>query len=100
MRESPTCTGSDGDNTSALIRTATSLHALPLAKAAEAKRTFRQGIADLVVEDRSMEKSARIAQRVVSEDDVVLFSTGMAAIWHIHLALVERFPGSKSVSFG
>lgn len=100
MREVPICTDSDADNTNALNKTATLLHELPLAKAAEAKRILRQRIADLVVEDPSMEKSARIAQRVVSEDDVVLFPTGMAAIWHTHLALVKCFPGSKSVSFG
>ena len=75
-------------------------HVLDLAEAVEAKQTVRQRIANLVVEDPSIEKSARVAQRIVTGDDVILFPTGMAAIWHSHLALVECFPGSKSVSFG
>lgn len=75
-------------------------HVLDLAEAAEAKQTVRRRIANLVVEDPSIEKSARVAQRIVTEDDVILFPTGMAAIWHSDLALVECFPGSKSVSFG
>lgn len=88
------------DDMGMLKRTTTSLHALPLVKAADAKRVLQRRIADLVVEDASMEMGARIAQRIVCDDDVVLFPTGMSAIWHTHLALVEYFPGSKSVAFG
>lgn len=95
MPESSTC-----NDMTTLSGVDSPLHSLPLVKAAEAKQIVRQRIANLVVEDPSMEKSARIARCVVSEDDVVLFPSGMSAIWHAHLALVECFPRSKSVSFG
>jgi cystathionine gamma-synthase len=98
LPEPSTCNNNDDMTT--LSGVASPLYALPLVKAARAKQIVRQRIANLVVEDPSMEKSARIAQRVVSEDDVVLFPSGMSAIWHVHLALVQCFPRSKSVSFG
>lgn len=61
-------------------------HALPRAEADEAKRIITDRIAQLA--------------GAKSEADVVLFPSGMSAIWHVHLAIVECFPGSKSVCFG
>jgi len=99
-RDAKLTTCNDRDDTAMIKQAIPPFHVLDLAEAAEAKQTVRRRIANLVVEDPSIEKSARVAQRIVTEDDVILFPTGMAAIWHSDLALVECFPGSKSVSFG
>lgn len=73
-------------------------HPLPIAEAIRAKKVIRDRIADLVVGNRSISDSN--TQRSITSDDVVLFPTGMSAIWHTHLAVVECFPRSKSVCFG
>ncbi|KAF8311852.1 PLP-dependent transferase [Clavulina sp. PMI_390] len=76
------------------------LHSLPISEAAIAKSTIRQRIADLVVEDVSLTNSERSSQLMVTRDDVILYPTGMSAIWHCHHAILECFPGAKSVCFG
>jgi cystathionine gamma-synthase len=81
---------------------------LPQAAATSAKRTLRRRIAGVLVHDspdaildgsKDLGPSSRgIAN--VSEDDVFLYPTGMAAIWNAHqLALAVR-PSAKSICFG
>lgn len=87
---------------------------LPVGSAAAAKRALRRRIAGVLVHDNVEESSgvplmggqdAEVGPssrgiKDVTEDDVYLYPTGMAAIWNAHhLALMAR-PAAKSVCFG
>ncbi|KAF5379060.1 hypothetical protein D9615_005932 [Tricholomella constricta] len=87
---------------------------LPLAYAASAKRALRRRVAGVLIRDNNFdcqgEPSAGDKNLVVgpssrgvadvSENDVFLYPTGMAAIWNAHhIALAVR-PAAKSVCFG
>ena len=82
-----------------------------LESAADAKRTIRRRIAELVSQDAPVPcpvsngaegatgKSTRGGRRV-EEGDVFLFPGGMAAIWHAHQMILGVSPPMKSVCFG
>lgn len=81
---------------------------LPKASAALAKMALRRRIAGVLVNDMPSAQLSDEAPELgaskrgvdVTEDDVFLFPTGMAAIWTSHqLALAAR-PQHKSVCFG
>ncbi|KAG6875791.1 hypothetical protein C0992_002303, partial [Termitomyces sp. T32_za158] len=87
---------------------------LPLAFAASAKRALRRRVAGVLIHDTTHEhqgepvageqnlvvgpSSRGVAD--VSEHDVYLFPTGMAAIWNAHHIALETRPVAKSVCFG
>ncbi|KAF8546477.1 PLP-dependent transferase [Imleria badia] len=87
---------------------------LPLSAAAYAKRALRRRIAGVLVRDNVQDgpqgpcagtqdveigPSSRGVQDV-SEDDVFLFPTGMAAIWNAHQLCLRARPPAKSACFG
>ncbi|CDO71044.1 hypothetical protein BN946_scf184844.g48 [Trametes cinnabarina] len=84
---------------------------MPLESAGAAKRAMRRRIAGVLVRDTPNDWSTAGDKEVVlgpstrgvegvTEDDVFLYPTGMAAIWSAHqLALATR-PAAKSVCFG
>ncbi|CAE7154688.1 unnamed protein product [Rhizoctonia solani] len=63
-----------------------------------AKATLRQRIAGLIIDDSP--PTAEIRGITVSEHDVFLFPTGMAAIWTSHQLLLAVRPRLMSASFG
>ncbi|KAG6830377.1 hypothetical protein H0H92_001014 [Tricholoma furcatifolium] len=87
---------------------------LPISFAADAKRALRRRLAGVLIHDTQDDLRAAPAAGEkdlvvgpssrgvanVTEDDVYLYPTGMAAIWNAHnLALATR-PVAKSVCFG
>lgn len=87
---------------------------LPLSAAAFAKRALRRRIAGVLIRDNVQDgpqgpcagshdveigPSSRGVQDV-SEDDVFLYPTGMAAIWNAHQLCLRSRPPAKSVCFG
>lgn len=87
---------------------------LPLYASAFAKRALRRRIAGVLIRDNVQDgpqgpcagaqdaeigPSSRGVQDV-SEDDVFLFPTGMAAIWNAHQLCLRVRPPAKSVCFG
>ncbi|KAF8521026.1 PLP-dependent transferase [Gautieria morchelliformis] len=80
---------------------------MPLTAAWVAKRTLRRRIAGVLArEDESsptgddeLQPSTRGVEGV-TEDDVYLFPTGMAAIWNAHQLCLNTFPPATSVCFG
>lgn len=87
---------------------------LPLSAAAFAKRALRRRIAGVLVRDNVQDgpqgpcagaqdveigPSSRGVQDV-SEDDVFLHPTGMAAIWNAHQLCLRSRPPAQSVCFG
>lgn len=87
---------------------------LPLAFAASAKRALRRRVAGVLIRDNvsdcQAEPSAGERNLIVgpssrgvadvSEDDVYLFPTGMAAIWNAHNLALSVLSVAKSVCFG
>jgi cystathionine gamma-synthase len=82
---------------------------LPLSSASSAKKALRCRIAGVLVHDSPDYSDARQDVEVgpssrgiseVSESDVFLFSTGMAAIWSAHNLILSIRPEAKSVCFG
>ncbi|CAK5284239.1 unnamed protein product, partial [Mycena citricolor] len=87
---------------------------LPLSAAATAKRALRMRIAGVLVRDAPLESSdaldngdknadvAAVGRGVdgLSEDDVFLYPTGMAAIWNSHQLCLAVRPAKKSVCLG
>ncbi|KIP04742.1 hypothetical protein PHLGIDRAFT_31228 [Phlebiopsis gigantea 11061_1 CR5-6] len=84
---------------------------LPVAAANFAKRAMRRRIAGVLVHDapsdwsQAGEHDAAVGPstrgvKEVSEDDVFLYSTGMAAIWSAHQLALNTRPLAKSVCFG
>ncbi|KAG6852478.1 hypothetical protein C0991_011633 [Blastosporella zonata] len=87
---------------------------LPLAFAASAKRALRRRVAGVLIHDTNHdhqgEPSAGEKNLVVgpssrgvadvSENDVYLYPTGMAAIWNAHYIASATRPAAKSVCFG
>lgn len=87
---------------------------LPLAFAASAKRALRRRVAGVLIHDTNYEhqgepvagdqnlvvgpSSRGVAD--VSEHDVYLYPTGMAAIWNAHHIVSATRPAAKSVCFG
>ncbi|KAG6902190.1 hypothetical protein C0995_003286 [Termitomyces sp. Mi166 len=87
---------------------------LPLAFAASAKRALRRRVACVLIHDTTHERqgepvageknlvvgpsSRGVAD--VSERDVYLYPTGMAAIWNAHHIALATRPVAKSVCFG
>ena len=75
-----------------------------------AKRTLRRRIAGMllrggsagldVVGSTSSELQSNAHRLGVTEDDVYLYSTGMAAIWSAHQMMSALRPATKSVAFG
>ncbi|KAG6836948.1 hypothetical protein H0H93_000838 [Arthromyces matolae] len=87
---------------------------LPLAYAASAKRALRRRVAGVLIHDTNHEHqgepvageknlvvgpSSRGVEDV-SENDVYLYPTGMAAIWNAHHIASATRPAAKSVCFG
>lgn len=87
---------------------------LPLSAAASAKRALRRRIAGVLIHDNPSDNqeesdagqkdlavgpSSR-GVKDVSEDDVYLYQTGMAAIWNAHNLALEVRPIAKSICFG
>ncbi|KAI0070842.1 PLP-dependent transferase [Panus rudis PR-1116 ss-1] len=84
---------------------------LPAGAAEAAKRAMRRRIAGVLVHDSPSDwaaagqKEAELGPstrgvKELSEDDVFLFPTGMAAIWNAHQAALGSLPVNKSVCFG
>jgi len=83
---------------------------LPQDSADFAKRALRRRIAGVLLRDEapdwgvvgSPSSELRPSTRVpgVTEDDVYLYPTGMAAIWNAHQAVFAVRPAAKSVAFG
>ncbi|RPD60229.1 PLP-dependent transferase [Lentinus tigrinus ALCF2SS1-7] len=84
---------------------------LPLEVAAAAKRALRRRIAGVLVHDTPTHWSAAGGHEAelgpstrgvegVTEDDVFLYPTGMAAIWSGHQLALGTLPPAKSVCFG
>lgn len=89
---------------------------LPIAAAASAKRALRRRVAGTLVRDNWADsdcggepcagqegvKTGPSSRGVanVTEDDVYLFPSGMAAIWNAHRLAMETRPEGKSVCFG
>ena len=75
-----------------------------------AKRALRRRIAGVLLRDGpadwdvvgSANSELRPSTRVlgVTEDDVYLYPTGMAAIWNAHQTIFGVRPAAKSVAFG
>ncbi|CAE7085739.1 unnamed protein product [Rhizoctonia solani] len=63
-----------------------------------AKATLRQRIAGMIIEDSP--PTPEIQGTAVSEDDVFLFPTGMAAIWTSYQLLLAARPQLMSACFG
>lgn len=87
---------------------------LPLTSAADAKRAMRRRLAGVLLRDSPEDcpggpcagahdlevgPSSRGVSEV-SENDVFLFSTGMAAVWNAHQLALAVLPPAKSVCFG
>ncbi|CAE6463166.1 unnamed protein product [Rhizoctonia solani] len=83
-------------------------HNLPKANAALAKATLRRRIAGLLVNDflpvalpdNIPELGTSKCGVNVTDDDVFLFPTGMAAIWNSYQLLLALRPQRKSICFG
>ncbi|KAM5543535.1 hypothetical protein V8D89_002786 [Ganoderma adspersum] len=83
---------------------------MPLESAAAAKRALRRRIAGVLVRDTPSDWSTAGGQDIelgpstrgegVTENDVFLYSTGMAAIWSAHQLALGVRPAAKSVCFG
>ncbi|PCH34973.1 PLP-dependent transferase [Wolfiporia cocos MD-104 SS10] len=84
---------------------------LPLGSAAAAKRALRRRIAGVLVRDSPNNWSVAGGQEAelgpstrgvdgVSESDVFLYPTGMAAIWCAHQMALNTLPAAKSICFG
>lgn len=89
---------------------------LPITAAASAKRALRRRVAGTLVGDNWVDsdcggepcagqegvKTGPSSRGVanVTEEDVYLFPSGMAAIWNAHRLARETRPGGKSVCFG
>ncbi|KAI0690811.1 PLP-dependent transferase [Cerioporus squamosus] len=84
---------------------------LPLESAAAAKRAMRRRIAGVLVRDTPKDWSTAGGHEAelgpstrgvegVTEDDVYLYPTGMAAIWSGHQLALGALPPAKSVCFG
>ena len=84
---------------------------LPIQAAASAKRALRRRIAGVLVHDtpsswsQAGEQSTEVGPSTrgvseVSEDDVFLYPTGMAAIWSAHQLALGAMPPAKSICFG
>lgn len=86
---------------------------LPVSEAPSAKRALRRRIAGVLVSERegsaspppgeNEQKAATVVATSpggVTENDVYLFPSGMAAIWHAHRTASGAFPPYKSVCFG
>lgn len=84
---------------------------MPLESSAAAKGALRRRIAGVLVRDTPNDWSTAGGQEAelgpstrgvegVTEDDVYLFSTGMAAIWSAHQLALGARPPAKSVCFG
>ena len=74
---------------------------------ASAKCTLRRRIAGMLLRDGSAGLDATNCEPQpstrgldVTEDDVYLYPTGMAAIWSAHQMMTALRPGAKSVAFG
>ncbi|KAK1231666.1 Cystathionine gamma-synthase [Marasmius sp. AFHP31] len=73
--------------------------------ALEQKWTLKTRIADLLNGGTGNGSSVSHTERTavkpgVQPDDVFLYTTGMAAIWHAHQLTTRLFPGLKAASFG
>ena len=83
---------------------------MPLESAAAAKRALRRRIAGVLVRDtpndwstagrKDIELGPSTRGQGVTENDVFLYSTGMAAIWSAHQLALGARPAAKSVCFG
>ncbi|OBZ67848.1 putative cystathionine gamma-synthase [Grifola frondosa] len=84
---------------------------LPFESAAAAKRAMRRRIAGVLVRDSPSDWSTAGGHETelgpstrgvedVTEDDVFLYSTGMAAIWNAHQLALSVRPVAKSICFG
>ena len=87
---------------------------LPLSAAASAKRALRRRMAGVLIQDNATEAQDEVVAGKenlmvgpssrgitdVSEDDVYLFQTGMAAIWNAHNYVAAIRPPAKSICFG
>ncbi|KAL7277119.1 hypothetical protein ACG7TL_008964 [Trametes sanguinea] len=84
---------------------------MPLESAGAAKRAMRRRIAGVLVRDTPNDWSTAGDKGValgpstrgvegVTEDDVFLYPTGMAAIWSAHQIILATQPAAKSVCFG
>ncbi|KAI9062092.1 PLP-dependent transferase [Trametes sanguinea] len=84
---------------------------MPLESAGAAKRAMRRRIAGVLVRDTPNDWSTAGDKGValgpstrgvegVTEDDVFLYPTGMAAIWSAHQIILTTRPAAKSVCFG
>lgn len=87
---------------------------LPLSAAASAKRALRRRMAGVLIQDNATEAQDEVVAGKenlmvgpssrgitdVSEDDVYLFPTGMAAIWNAHNYVAAIRPPAKSICFG
>nr|VWP00441.1 STE/STE11/CDC15 protein kinase [Ganoderma boninense] len=83
---------------------------MPLESAAAAKRALRRRIAGVLVRDtpsdwstaggHDTELGPSTRAEGVTESDVFLYSTGMAAIWSAHQLALGARPAAKSVCFG
>ncbi|KAK7696357.1 hypothetical protein QCA50_001011 [Cerrena zonata] len=84
---------------------------LPQDAAASAKRAMKRRIAGVLVRDSPSDWSQAGKQDAevgpstrgvheVSEDDVYLYPTGMAAIWNAHQLALHVRPPTKSICFG
>lgn len=81
---------------------------LPRSAAPMAKRAMRRRIAGTLVHDSDWlaagSQDANLGpswrDRLVTEDDIFLFPTGMTAIWHAHKLARDTGPAVKSVCFG
>lgn len=74
---------------------------LPVSEAPMAKRQLRRRIAgELTKQPSGLDATATQSSGVVTENDVYLLPSGMAAIWYAHRTILSSFPPSKSVCFG
>ncbi|KAG5646383.1 hypothetical protein DXG03_003706 [Asterophora parasitica] len=87
---------------------------LPIAHAASAKRALRRRVAGVLIRDSNFDsqdepsaghKDLKVGPSSrgvadVSESDVYLYPTGMAAIWNAHHIASAVRPAAKSVCFG
>ncbi|KAI1785957.1 PLP-dependent transferase [Ganoderma leucocontextum] len=83
---------------------------MPLESAGVAKRAMRRRIAGVLIRDTPNDWSTAGGQdtqlgpstrvKGVTESDVFLYSTGMAAIWSAHQLALGARPAAKSVCFG
>jgi cystathionine gamma-synthase len=110
-RQSPPTTPNDalGDDCSTYVEERYGRN-LPQDAAAFAKRALRRRIAGVLLHDEAADWEAvgstnselRPSTRGsgVTEDDVYLYPTGMAAIWNAHQTISAVRPAAKSVAFG